>query len=137
MPCVCWEMVERRRPFEQLPSRFDVVEAIRRGDRPALSPGCPALLQSLIQRCWHQQAARQPTFRTVERYLRDELARVRRVQLWSSGQKPAAGGAGTGVLRGGIAEAMRSLSDSLFHRSPQPSPAPSPQPLPPKPTAPH
>jgi serine/threonine protein kinase len=75
---VLWELWERKRPYEELYSRFDIIDAARAGRRPAISSGCPAAYRSLIQRCWHDQPARRPTFAYIVRYLKDELAHVKR-----------------------------------------------------------
>ena len=50
---VLWELWERKRPYEELPSRFDMIDAIKAGNRPAISESCPTGLRSLIQRCWN------------------------------------------------------------------------------------
>jgi serine/threonine protein kinase len=75
---VLWELWERKRPYEELYSRFDIIDAVRAGRRPAIGSGCPAAYRSLIQRCWHEQPARRPTFAYIVRYLKDELAHVKR-----------------------------------------------------------
>lgn len=82
---VLWELWERKRPYEDLYSRFDIIDAIRAGRRPPISASCPPALKSLIQRCWHGQPARRPTFSYIVRYLKDELARIKRQRLASSG----------------------------------------------------
>ena len=38
---VLWELWERKRPYEELPSRFDVIDAIKAGNRPEISESCP------------------------------------------------------------------------------------------------
>lgn len=81
---VLWELWERKRPYEELYSRFDIIDAIRAGRRPPISASCPPALKSLIQRCWHGQPARRPTFSYIVRYLKDELARIKRQRLASS-----------------------------------------------------
>lgn len=84
---VLWELWERKRPYEELYSRFDIIDAVRAGRRPAISGNCPAAYRSLIQRCWHDQPARRPTFAYIVRYLKDELAHVKRQRATSiSGQ---------------------------------------------------
>ncbi len=75
---VLWELWERKRPFDHLHSRFDVMDAIRSGHRPGISDDCPAAFRSLIQRCWQGDPNRRPMFQYIVRYLKDELARVKR-----------------------------------------------------------
>lgn len=75
---VLWELWERKRPYEELPSRFDVIDAIKAGNRPVISDNCPTGLMSLIQRCWQYDPTRRPKFSYIVRYLKEELARVQR-----------------------------------------------------------
>jgi serine/threonine protein kinase len=75
---VLWELWERKRPYEELPSRFDVIDAIKAGNRPVISDNCPTGLMSLIQRCWQYEPSRRPKFSYIVRYLKEELARVQR-----------------------------------------------------------
>jgi serine/threonine protein kinase len=81
---VLWELWERKRPYEELYSRFDIIDAVRAGRRPPIGSGCPAAYRSLIQRCWHEQPARRPTFAYIVRYLKDELAHIKRQRTTSS-----------------------------------------------------
>jgi serine/threonine protein kinase len=80
---VLWELWERKRPYEELYSRFDIIDAVRAGRRPPIGTDCPAAYRSLIQRCWHDQPARRPTFAYIVRYLKDELAHVKRQRVTS------------------------------------------------------
>jgi len=75
---VLWELWERKRPYEELASRFDIMDAIRSGKRPIIGDACPPALRSLIQRCWQGDPTRRPMFQYIVRYLKDELARVKR-----------------------------------------------------------
>ena len=76
---VLWELWERKRPYDHLHSRFDIMDAIRSGkNRPDISSDCPAAFRSLIQRCWQSDPNRRPMFQYIVRYLKDELARVKR-----------------------------------------------------------
>jgi serine/threonine protein kinase len=91
---VMWELWEKRRPYDEFHSRFDITDAIRAGKRPVISDNCPPAWKSLVQRCWQAEPARRPTFKYIEKYLKDELARVRR-------QKYAQGGGGMSFSYGG------------------------------------
>lgn len=75
---VLWELWEKKRPFEELTSRFDIMDAVRSGKRPEISANCPPSYRSLIQRCWQHEPSRRPMFKYIVRYLKDELARVKR-----------------------------------------------------------
>ena len=77
---VLWELWERKRPFEELTSKFDIIDAIRTGRRPAISSSCPPAFRSLIQRCWQELPARRPTFQYIVRYLKDEMAHLKRAK---------------------------------------------------------
>jgi serine/threonine protein kinase len=46
---VLWELIERKRPYEELYSRFDIIDAVREGRRPPISASCPPAYRSLIQ----------------------------------------------------------------------------------------
>ena len=81
---VLWELWERKRPYEELYSRFDIIDAVREGRRPAISSTCPPTFRSLIQRCWHEQPARRPTFAYIVRYIKDELAHIKRQRMSSA-----------------------------------------------------
>lgn len=82
---VMWELWEKRRPYDEFHSRFDITDAIRSGKRPVISDNCPPAWKSLVQRCWQAEPARRPTFKYIEKYLKDELARVRRQKHGSGG----------------------------------------------------
>jgi serine/threonine protein kinase len=75
---VLWELWEKKRPFDDLHSRFDIMDAIRSGKRPPISSTCPPAYRSLMERCWDPQPAKRPIFKYIEKYLKDELARVKR-----------------------------------------------------------
>lgn len=82
---VMWELWEKKRPYEELTSRFDIMDAIRSGNRPPVSDNCPPAFRALMQRCWQAEPTRRPTFKYIERYLKEELARVRRQRASISG----------------------------------------------------
>lgn len=77
---VLWELWEKRRPFDNLTSRFDIMDAVREGLRPDISSSCPPAFRSLIERCWEAEPSRRPMFKYIVRYLKEELAQVKRMQ---------------------------------------------------------
>lgn len=78
---VLWELWEKKRPFEEYTSRFDITDAVKAGKRPAISEHCPPTYKALIKRCWQTEPSRRPTFNYIVRYLKDELARVKRSKV--------------------------------------------------------
>jgi serine/threonine protein kinase len=77
---VLWELSEKRRPFDNLTSRFDIMDAVREGLRPDINSNCPPAYRSLIERCWESEPSRRPMFKYIVRYLKEELAQVKRMQ---------------------------------------------------------
>lgn len=63
---VLWELVTRECPYAHLPSSVQVAVAVLKdGLRPAVPPGVPSALGSLMQACWHAEASRRPDMATV------------------------------------------------------------------------
>jgi serine/threonine protein kinase len=85
---VLWELWERKKPYEEMTSRFDIIDAVRAGRRPTISTNCPPTFRSLIQRCWHELPARRPTFAYIVRYIKDELAHIKRQRTMSTSFSP-------------------------------------------------
>eukprot|EP00904_Undaria_pinnatifida_P005064 jgi/Undpi1/1688/HiC_scaffold_11.g05078.m1 len=73
---VLWELWERRRPFEDLRSRFDIADTVTAGGRPTIGRGCPSPYAALVRRCWHQDPARRPFFQDIVEDLEAELESV-------------------------------------------------------------
>jgi serine/threonine protein kinase len=85
---VLWELWEKKRPFDEYSSRFDIIDAVRAGKRPPISENCPPTFKSLIQRCWQAEPSRRPTMNYIVRYLKDELGRVKRNKASGGGGGP-------------------------------------------------
>jgi serine/threonine protein kinase len=83
---VLWELWEKKRPFDEYTSRFDIIDAVRAGKRPPISESCPPTFKSLVQRCWQTEPSRRPTMNYIVRYLKDELGRVKRNKSAGSNQ---------------------------------------------------
>ncbi len=67
---VLWEVWERRLPFEDLHTPWDIREAVVSGRRP---PTCRAAPQcsALMEMCWAQDPAARPTFAQIVAVLAD------------------------------------------------------------------
>lgn len=75
---VLWEMWERKRPFHDVVSKFEIIERIRNGNRPPLNNACPLFLVDLINRCCHMDPEQRPNFNYIVKVLREELEREKR-----------------------------------------------------------
>jgi serine/threonine protein kinase len=103
---VLWELWEKKRPFDEYNSRFDIMDAIRAGKRPEISSNCPPSYRSLLQRCWQTNPTRRPNFTYIVRYLKDELALVKRKR---------------GATGGGMAAGMIGYRGDIFMSTSAPS----------------
>lgn len=112
---VLWEIWEKKRPFEHLTSRFDIIDAIVTGKRPDIGEACPPAFRSLIQRCWQQDPSRRPTFQYIVRYLKDELARVKRQR--STFTSTASNGRGSEGYSFGARTMSNAFSDNFTSRA--------------------
>jgi hypothetical protein len=63
---VMWEIVTRRLPFESYEFNYEVLDAVKRGERPALSSSCPYELETLIRDCWRADPGERPSFGEIE-----------------------------------------------------------------------
>lgn len=54
---VLWELWEKKRPFDEFHSRFDIMDAVKAGKRPPISDNCPPPYRSLVR----QLLASQPS----------------------------------------------------------------------------
>merc|ERR1711968_272042 len=71
---VMWELVHRKRPYEGYTSRFDIEDAIARGERPPVSPTCPYRWKLLMEKCWQGNPALRPAFKDIVAELEEMLA---------------------------------------------------------------
>jgi len=74
---VLWELWERQVPFMEYTSRFDMMDAIRKGKRPELSPSCPPFLKNLYERCVDGEPGKRPKFALIVKELKAELSQLR------------------------------------------------------------
>ncbi|CAG9112063.1 unnamed protein product [Plutella xylostella] len=62
---ILWEVLTRRKPFEEGGSAFGIMWAVHNGQRPPLIEGCPPPLEQLMTQCWHKVPARRPSMNKV------------------------------------------------------------------------
>ncbi|XP_043937460.1 receptor-interacting serine/threonine-protein kinase 2-like [Protopterus annectens] len=67
---LCWETLNRRKPFQDKKTMMEVYVAVCKGERPdegteMLSVSAPQRhqLQKLVTRCWHQDSGQRPSFK--------------------------------------------------------------------------
>lgn len=112
---VLWELWEKRRPFDNLNSRFDIMDAVRDGKRPRISDNCPPAFRSLIERCWESEPSRRPMFTYIVKYLREELAQIKRIQTTGGTNRTSSVESGRPVNR--VGEDYEAESPSSFGRA--------------------
>ena len=112
-----WEMWERRRPYYDLFSHFDIIEAIMSGKRPEISPSCPQNLVHLIQRCWEVNPSNRPSFVSIVHVLKDELERVKSQGMSGGAVWPHAPTPEEEVRLAATRVAPKSTAESPFERS--------------------
>ncbi|CAH0755862.1 unnamed protein product [Diatraea saccharalis] len=62
---ILWEVLSRRKPFEEGGSAFRIMWAVHTGRRPDLIDGCPEPIEQLMTQCWHQMPAKRPSMADV------------------------------------------------------------------------
>jgi len=72
--CVIFEIYMRQRPWNELTTLKQTVEAVVRGDRPKFSAKCkiPPTLEDIVKRCW----AHAPKDRPIMNVVREELEKI-------------------------------------------------------------
>ncbi|XP_047535163.1 mitogen-activated protein kinase kinase kinase 7-like [Vanessa atalanta] len=58
---ILWEVLSRRKPFEEGGSAFQIMWAVHTGQRPVLIEGCPEPIEQLMTQCWHKIPAERPS----------------------------------------------------------------------------
>jgi serine/threonine protein kinase len=66
---VVWEIVTRQLPFQNYRFNYQVLDAVTRGERPALPSSCPSELATLIQGCWRADPCERPSFAEIDNHL--------------------------------------------------------------------
>ncbi|KAL5012105.1 hypothetical protein ScPMuIL_010656 [Solemya velum] len=61
---ILWEMLTQQKPYDGC-SIYQILERVRKNHRPELPTDCPKELGILIQKCWHQNPVRRPTFTKI------------------------------------------------------------------------
>ncbi|XP_038222627.1 mitogen-activated protein kinase kinase kinase 7-like [Zerene cesonia] len=62
---ILWEVLSRRKPFEEGGSAFRIMWAVHTGQRPNLIEGCPEPIEQLMTQCWHKVPADRPSMAKV------------------------------------------------------------------------
>ncbi|CAG4956757.1 unnamed protein product [Parnassius apollo] len=62
---ILWEVLSRRKPFEEGGSAFRIMWAVHTGQRPNLIEGCPEPIEQLMTQCWHKVPAERPSMAKV------------------------------------------------------------------------
>lgn len=43
-----WELWEKKRPFDEFHSRFDIMDAVKAGRRPHIGESCPPTYRAMV-----------------------------------------------------------------------------------------
>lgn len=62
---ILWEVLSRRKPFEEGGSAFRIMWAVHTGQRPNLIEGCPEPIEQLMTQCWCKVPAERPSMAKV------------------------------------------------------------------------
>jgi serine/threonine protein kinase len=63
---VMWEIVTRQLPFENYEFNYEVLDAVKRGERLPLPSSCPSEMEILIKDCWKADPCERPLFDEIE-----------------------------------------------------------------------
>ncbi|KAI5074561.1 hypothetical protein GOP47_0010522 [Adiantum capillus-veneris] len=67
---VCYEILTGKVPFDDGGKLKDLHKRLLRGERPILPSSCPPYLASYVERCWHTNPEKRPSFAQISRTLR-------------------------------------------------------------------
>ncbi|MCO5548481.1 hypothetical protein L7F22_001940 [Adiantum nelumboides] len=67
---VCYEILTSKVPFDDGGKLSKLHKRLLRGERPILPTSCPQYLGSYIERCWHANPSKRPSFAQITRTLR-------------------------------------------------------------------
>ncbi|XP_045775097.1 mitogen-activated protein kinase kinase kinase 7-like [Maniola jurtina] len=67
---ILWEVLSRRKPFEEGGSAFRIMWAVHTGQRPNLIEGCPEPIEQLMTQCWHKVPVERPSMAEVVEIMR-------------------------------------------------------------------
>jgi hypothetical protein len=68
---VVWEISTRKLPFSQYKFNYEVLDAVKAGERPPLEDNCFPLLRSLMLDCWQDDPLKRPSFKEIYDRLMD------------------------------------------------------------------
>lgn len=64
---ILWELVTNQPLFEGIKGKDEITTFVCSGQRPALVPGWPRSLQTMLSLCWEKNPSRRPAFQTIQR----------------------------------------------------------------------
>ncbi|CAK1555684.1 unnamed protein product [Leptosia nina] len=62
---ILWEVLSRRKPFEEGGTAYRIMWAVHTGERPNLIEGCPEPIEQLMTQCWHKIPSERPSMAKV------------------------------------------------------------------------
>ncbi|XP_047525956.1 mitogen-activated protein kinase kinase kinase 7 [Pieris napi] len=62
---ILWEVLSRRKPFEEGGTAYRIMWAVHTGERPNLIEGCPEPIEQLMTQCWHKVPSERPSMAKV------------------------------------------------------------------------
>ena len=62
---VTWEICSRDKPFAELKTTAEIMDAVTEGKRPKIPKGCPVVLRKIMQSCWTENYKARPNMDEV------------------------------------------------------------------------
>ena len=59
---ILFELFAHKKPYSDLENEVDVLESIKKGERPPIPPSLPPYLHGLLRSCWEEDPHLRPTF---------------------------------------------------------------------------
>lgn len=63
----CYEIISGKYPFEGICDGRDLVNRICSGKRPVFLESCPVFWKQLIEKCWHRNPKKRPSFNSIRK----------------------------------------------------------------------
>lgn len=89
---ILWELMTRQVPYvssidfkkKEMNVKFQQIDRVKKGERPAIPGGLPAVARELIERCWHQDPRKRPKFSEIARVLTDNFPASVDMTAWDA-----------------------------------------------------